>query len=335
MAFIIDTINGSGLYAQSAASASLATYDSNGNVITATYITGVDLTPYQTTAGMTAYATTGDVANKLDSSAFNIPASSNWNSTYNTVHSNSASWNENTINSYNLSAGKNINITKDDVNSAIGLEVTGLNKYQTTAGMKGYLTTGQYETDSAVFNAKQDALTFGYDTNDAISSINNSAITQPPSQKLYLQSPLTTGVSAGSAYIGIAPSAMYNETVLWSGTAAPSNFPLTMSEPFSAFEKIEFIWDARYNGDYGTPTKGTIIYTDNYGSTRPTKYTLIEAYANGNQTWWDWWYLENNNNGKTLTNYKALYFPMTGGSSATQTNCRLFKVVGINRKENS
>lgn len=126
-----------------------------------------------------------------------------------------------------------------------------------------------------------------------------------------------------------------DETVLWSGTASPGNFPLTMSEPFSAFEKIEFIWDARYNGDYGTPTKGTIIYTDNHGSTMPTKYTLVEAYANGNQTWWDWWYLENNNNGTTLSNLKALYFPMTGGSSATQTNCRLFKVVGINRINNA
>lgn len=319
MAFIIDTINGSGLYAQSAASATVATYDSNGNVITATYLTGVDLTPYQTTAGMTAYATTGDVANKLDTTAFNIPASSNWNSTYNTVKSNSGSWTGSNVESYDLSAGANIQINKNDVNSAIGIAVTGLNKYQTTAGMSNYQTV----------------LTFGYDTNDAISSINNSAITQPPSQKLYLQSPLTTGVSAGSAYIGIEPSAMYNETVLWSGTASPSNFPLSMSEPFSAFEKIEFIWDARYNGDYGTPTKGTIIYTDNHGSTMPTKYTLVEAYANGNQAWWDWWYLENNNNGNILTNYKALYFPMTGGNSATQTNCRLFKVVGINRKENS
>lgn len=126
-----------------------------------------------------------------------------------------------------------------------------------------------------------------------------------------------------------------DETVLWSGTAAPSNFPLTMSEPFSAFEKIEFVWDTRYNGDYGTPTKGTIIYTDNHGSTVPTKYTLVEAYANASQTWWDWWYLENDNNGTALSNLKALYYPMTGGNSATQTNCRLFKVVGINRIGNS
>lgn len=79
MAFLIDQLNNSGLFAQSAYSAGIATCDSDGNIITATYLTGVDLTPYQTTAdminyqtvsGMTAYATTGDVANKLDTTAF-------------------------------------------------------------------------------------------------------------------------------------------------------------------------------------------------------------------------------------------------------------------------
>ena len=92
MAFLIDQLNNSGLFAQSAYSAGIATCDSDGNVITATYLTGVDLSPYQTTAGMTAYATTGDVANKLDTTAFNIPESANWNNVYDTVQTNSGSW---------------------------------------------------------------------------------------------------------------------------------------------------------------------------------------------------------------------------------------------------
>lgn len=112
MAFLIDTIDSSGLFAQSANSATIATKDSNGNDITATYLTGVDLTPYQTTADMvnyqttadmSAYATTGDVANKLDTSAFSDvsgtfltahqPISAEeWNETYETVQTNSANW---------------------------------------------------------------------------------------------------------------------------------------------------------------------------------------------------------------------------------------------------
>ena len=79
MAFLIDQLNNSGLFAQSAYSAGIATCDSDGNVITATYLSSVDLTPYQTTAdminyqtvsGMSAYATTGAVDNKLDTTAF-------------------------------------------------------------------------------------------------------------------------------------------------------------------------------------------------------------------------------------------------------------------------
>jgi hypothetical protein len=180
-----------------------------------------------------------------------------------------------------------------------------------------------------------------YNAVNEISGYSGSAFAQYGAEKQWLQHDDTLLHVANSAQyaLGVNVSTVaqlmgVDKTVLWSGTAAPSNFPLTMSEPFSAFEKIEFVWDTRYNGDYGTPTKGTIVYTDNHGSTVPTKYTLVEPYANASQTWWDWWYLENDNNGTTLTNLKALYYPMTGGASATQTNCRLFKVVGINRTGN-
>ena len=178
-----------------------------------------------------------------------------------------------------------------------------------------------------------------YNAVNEISGYNGSAFATEAHQKQWIIHDDTLLHEANSAQyaLGVNVSAVaqlmgVDETVLWSGTAAPSNFPLTMSEPFSAFEKIEFVWDTRYNGDYGTPTKGTIVYTDNHGSTVPTKYTLVEAYANASQTWWDWWYLENDNNGTTLSNLKAIYYPMTGGNSAAQTNCRLYKVVGIGRK---
>ena len=81
MAFLIDTIDSSGLFAQSANSATIATKDSNGNDITATYqpvgdyysasnpsgfITGVDLSPYQTKDDMSAYQLSGDYVSATD-----------------------------------------------------------------------------------------------------------------------------------------------------------------------------------------------------------------------------------------------------------------------------
>lgn len=62
---VIDKINGSALFAQSAYSAATATKDSLGRDITATYLTGV-----------------------------NIPESAKWNETSNVVQSNSAQWAE-------------------------------------------------------------------------------------------------------------------------------------------------------------------------------------------------------------------------------------------------
>lgn len=63
MSFLIDQLNNSGLFAQSAYSASIATYDSDGNIITATYLSS------------------------------HQPISANeWNSSYETVLTNSGSW---------------------------------------------------------------------------------------------------------------------------------------------------------------------------------------------------------------------------------------------------
>ena len=98
MAFLIDQLNNSGLFAQSAYSACIATKDSDGNDITATYLT-----------------------------AHQPISAEEWNSSYETVQTNSGSWGGGTVESYDLSAGDNIQITKDDVNSAIGIAVTGLN----------------------------------------------------------------------------------------------------------------------------------------------------------------------------------------------------------------
>ena len=165
MAQLIDQISNSGLFAQSAYSAAVATNDSLGRNISETYltavdlspyatetlveetsgaitsliptdyypdsnpsgfITGVDLTPYQTIEGMTAYQPAGDYA------------------------------------------------TTNDLEQVSG-DITAL--IPSTAGLA---SESYVQTNSAVLtgmiDAKQDALTFGYDEQDRINSINNSAL---------------------------------------------------------------------------------------------------------------------------------------------------------------
>ena len=111
-------------------------------------------------------ATWNTVTNKLDTTAFSTVSgnfvtngdisATEWNSVYETVGTNSGSWTGTSVESYDLSAGDNIQINKDDVNSAIGIAVTGLNEYQTTAAMTGYATTGDLNTASSTLSAAID-----------------------------------------------------------------------------------------------------------------------------------------------------------------------------------
>ena len=55
------------------------------------------------------------------------------------------------------------------------------------------------------------------------------------STDLFVQSPLYTGTSGNSAYIG-----WNNETVLWSGNSTVLNQTFNLSEPYTNFEKIRF-----------------------------------------------------------------------------------------------
>ena len=110
---VIDLINGSALFAQSAYSASIATKDNLGRDITATYLTGVS-----------------------------IPESATWNDVSTTVQTNSAQWaqgggggGDEEVNSfvYNNSAAINEVNTSYQTNSGTFLTAVDLSPYYTTA----------------------------------------------------------------------------------------------------------------------------------------------------------------------------------------------------------
>lgn len=122
-----------------------------------------------------------------------------------------------------------------------------------------------------------------------------------------------------------------DETVLWSGLAGASDFPLTLSESLSNFEKVEFTWIPRYQGDYGSPTVCDTQGTDGHGGT--LKYTLAAPYWNANSAWFGWWFLDTTNNQTKLTSVlNAFGNPQTTTALANGLNCRMVKIVGINRK---
>ena len=142
------------------------------------------------------------------------------------------------------------------------------------------------------------------------------------SEKLYAKSPLTTGVSGTSAYIGLEPSATYNETVLWSGNAQTG----TCSESPWNFEKLAFetsgsINSLQYNEMPAISGKNIMLMTtigqesESIWHFTPTKITF-------------------NNNDFTLTSRD--WYANTGNSTFTPNagqHIRMIKIIGINRKE--
>ena len=143
------------------------------------------------------------------------------------------------------------------------------------------------------------------------------------SEKLYAKSPLTTGVSGTSAYIGLEPSATYNETVLYSGDYNSTVSSIALSEPTTSFERVKVYWQ------HQTTEKPVFEYAGD----SVQWYAIGGRYATPNnvpcifQCFWSGNY----------NNYEAKFCNYQFGSltAAPQNANELvpIKVIGINRKE--
>ena len=152
------------------------------------------------------------------------------------------------------------------------------------------------------------------------------------SEKLYAKSPLTTGVSGTSAYIGLEPSATYNETVLFTGNGSKI-VQWTASEPLTNFNEVQFIVSTDPNEE--GPAK---ISVPMYGlNTSRLKLGWVGTF-NG---WRDivWQYQYNNTNMTTFTAVSGSYWGINsnaiqGNGAWNSDGLAIYKVIGINRKEN-
>ena len=152
---------------------------------------------------------------------------------------------------------------------------------------------------------------------------NNYLLSNLDAQKLYAQSPLTTGVSGSSAYIGIEPSARYNETVLWTGIASGYGSKIIVSEPISGFEKIDIYWKD-YNRYFITTLPGIV-----------NELQFGEVYTDGGQPQATCFSFSKSSTG-TYTMEKLYHQPLKATADvpfSASTAMYPYKVIGINRKE--
>ena len=223
----IDTIEGKQIIAAgavSAKSAEMAYNDENGNPITgyqiagdyysasnpSGFITGVDLTPYQLTADMTAYQPAGDYLTTADSANFYTTANESGFITgvpAGTMNESAFEYDENDkISGYNGSAFAGGSDVPEGVMVESGLEYNAVNE---------------------------------------ISGYNGSAIAQYGAEKQWLVHDDTLVHAANSAQfaLGVNLSAVaqllgVDETVLWSGNCQ-ANSSVNLTESYKNFEKIK------------------------------------------------------------------------------------------------
>ena len=154
---------------------------------------------FQTTAGMSAYATTGDLSSKLDASA-------------------SSSFITSTSDCMPLSASSDYYSTSNPAGYITGVDLT---PYQTTAGMSGYLATSSIGVDTAdsITSIAGSAIAGGGGggmvtaigtSNSGITSINSTGLVDTAALRsadytsLYVEEPLYISSSGDSAYIGFS-----------------------------------------------------------------------------------------------------------------------------------
>ena len=433
---VIDLINGSALFAQSAYSASIATKDNLGRDITATYLTGVS-----------------------------IPESATWNDVSTTVQTNSAQWaqgggggGDEEVNSfvYNNSAAINEVNTSYQTNSGTFLTAVDLSPYYTTAdantlssmlsgaidyvsanagddfpasadeaiqayqtnsstyltshqdisylmpksesanfypmtgnpsgfinelpdtedvefeeiNLSSFATSSQISALSAVLtgmiDGKQDTLTFGYDEQDRISSINNSAlagggdvpedvmvepnleynavneisayngsaIAQYGAEKQWLVHDDTLVHAANSAQyaLGVNLSAVaqllgVDETVLFTSSWNDKLWNVNLSEPVSSFNKIRMYVT---RGDGSNEPKSYEYET----SLLPTYLTLEIDTVLTNDIYKYFTLCRLSGSTYTELSARLMGYPNTLGSwNNTNSWCHPIKIVGIGRKQ--
>ena len=203
--------------------------------VSSTFLTAVDLTPYQTTAGMTAYqpvgdyATTADLALKQDTLTFDYDEQDRISA----------------INNSAIAAGDEFPVSADEAIQYVQTNSANIDD-----------TVTSYQTNSSTYMVEPN---LEYNAVNEISGYNGSAIAQYGAEKQWLQHDDTiVHVSNSAQYaFGCNISALQrlmgiDETVLWtnpSPSMIDQNTTLTaqLSDTISSYKILRFVCKASYD----------------------------------------------------------------------------------------
>lgn len=247
------------------------------------------------------YATTAQLADKLDTTAF-----SDVSGTFLTAHQDISNKLDTTafsdVSGSFLTAVPDTYLQNTDL-TVVDNKITEISGVQLSAGTE---------------------LEFEYDSADNISAINNSAISTTPSQALYAKSPLYAGISGTSSFICVDESKLYNETVLY--TVPNSTYTATswnLSEPLTNFKYFEI--DFKFNDGYICTRKYSTEYDLNYIPVM--EVTLTQDYYTYSKIGMFTY------NNSTITRTRTMDLQDMTGKTTGANVVWVNEVRGVNRKE--
>ena len=163
---------------------------------------------------------------------------------------------------------------------------------------------------------------------------NNYLLSNLDAQKLYAQSPLTTGVSGTSAWIGLEPSARYNETVLFQTSSVDdTKWNVTLSEDIGNFERIKILARRNNNSTIINLDCPNVYEDDTSAISGNKKMITCDSDMGGNEYKY---FTVFSLSGNKYTEYSARLMAYGSAPNAWQTTnfwLHPTKIIGINRKE--
>ena len=157
---------------------------------------------------------------------------------------------------------------------------------------------------------------------------NNYILHNIDAKKLYVQEPLFTANSGDAVYVGWRP----DETVLFETTATSGVASATLSEPLTNFERVKIKFGA------GNDANMNVRTCYNEFDTNCWQYNLVgQRTDDAGIVFGVGAFSAANNYTELHRQYGKYYIFLTGNTvnGPGNLNISLFKVIGINRKENA
>ena len=159
---------------------------------------------------------------------------------------------------------------------------------------------------------------------------NNYILHNIDAKKLYVQEPLFTANSGDAVYVGWRP----DETVLFESDGTQAITAFTASEPLSSFDKVEFT--IKVNND-DVPKSLVIPMIDR--NVQSPLYLNFVSHYNGWKNTLVWQFQYNTTGTSAFSAVSGAYHSRNDAGNIAggdwNTPLRIYKIVGINRKENA